>query len=699
MLPYELTQSVTGGNTIDSIIETANQLYKVIQLQDAYQDTDQGSKEEHEHAKEHMIVTSKSIGGEIVEERLPEMPTTGGTGLERAKSAPLRNLSPPVSLIRLLKSTLLRLKRNLKHMQSLQSDVEKELKEQLESLTLVVKGVEPSTALHMSSAEQMEKSLDYMIKKLLDLISMVPVSLEKLDKKKESTDQEDDGSNNHRRRVVCLPAIHGTEKDLKGLAVSRDVQGKFEKLSSAHLRICLLSFAVFPENQEVNGTMLMYWWIGEGILPDGDKPEVAVKNILKEFTEKKLIEPVRNKYKVEPSSYKMTPFVHSSVVLISKEIGLFDMYHQGTKPTMNKSALNKVCLVEGSSSEARARGRIMDADGIETVFNVSERFPDFTYRWFSSMKNLKVLYLGSWQRSVSDIEMHNRRVMKDLGFLRKLRLLSFQGISTIKSLSRSASKLTELIVLDLRGCDYLEKLPDDIHKLKNLVYLDMTGCDALESIPLGLSWLSSLEVLKGFVIRDDEKATTCHLMNLVHLQRLRKLSIIVDRVEFRLDALFGDIAGFKALEKLKLRWGRRISLSKKQLEDRKPRSIPDIRRAPEEGYHLPKQLRKLDLQRFPDSELPGWLQPQNLKGLEKLHLRSWTDLKGFGALPKKPTDCGVTVLRLTCLQKLKVDWRELRQLYFPKLNFVEMYECPGVTFCPCDEDGIWRSDEWEGVSK
>lgn len=381
MLAYELTQSATGGNTIDSIIETANQLYKVIQLQDAYQDTDEGSKEEHEHAKEHMIVTSKSIGGEteIVEERLPEMPTTGGTGLERAKSAPLRNLSPPVNLIRLLKSTLLRLKRSLKHMQSLQSGVEKELKEQLESLTLVVKGVEPSTASHMSSAEQMEKSLDYMIKKLLELISMVPVSLEK--KKKESPDEEDDGGNNHRRRIACLPAIHGTEKDLKGLAVFRDVQGKFEKLSSAHLRICLLSFAVFPENQEVNGTMLMYWWIGEGILPDGgDKPEAAVKSILKEFTEKKLIEPVRNKYKAEPSSYKMAPFVHSSVVLISKEIGLFDMYHQGTKPTMNKSALNKVCLVEGSSRQPEAKGRRMNADHIETVFNVSERFPDFTCR-------------------------------------------------------------------------------------------------------------------------------------------------------------------------------------------------------------------------------------------------------------------------------------------------------------------------------
>lgn len=348
---------------------------------------------------------------------------------------------------------------------------------------------------------------------------------------------------------------------------------------------------------------------------------------------------------------------------------------------MKQSKLNKVCLVEGSSSQKEARSRIEDADHIETVFNVSEGFPDFTSKWFSSMKKVKVLYLGRWERTKHEIKVDSRRVMKNLSSMRKLRFLSFQGISTIKSLSRSVCKLTELIILDLRDCDYLEKLPEDIQKLQNLVYLDLTGCEALESIPMGVAWLPNLEVLKGFVVSDD-RAIACKLENLKHLSKLRKLSVTVDRENFGLHNLIEAIAEFAALEKLKVQWGSRISESMKR-----HLKTSELKRC------LPDNLRKLDLQRFPDSELPYWLQPRNLHYLHKFYLGSWRRLERFGDLPGRPTYCNVRVLRLTSLPKLKAEWRELSQFYFPKLEFLEMNECPKVTFSPCDGNGIWRSDE------
>ena len=51
----------------------------------------------------------------------------------------------------------------------------------------------------------------------------------------------------------------------------------------------------------------------------------------------------------------MTPFVNASVVLISKKVGLFDMYDEKEKPTMKQSGLHKVCLVKGSSLQDEAK--------------------------------------------------------------------------------------------------------------------------------------------------------------------------------------------------------------------------------------------------------------------------------------------------------------------------------------------------------
>uniref|UniRef100_A0A1J3CCE7 Uncharacterized protein n=1 Tax=Noccaea caerulescens TaxID=107243 RepID=A0A1J3CCE7_NOCCA len=53
----------------------------------------------------------------------------------------------------------------------------------------------------------------------------------------------------------------------------------------------------------------------------------------------------------------------------------------------------------------------------------------------------------------------------------------------------------------------------------------------------------------------------------------------------------------------------------------------------------------------------------------------------------------VEVLRLTSLPELRVGWIELKQIHFPKLTFLEKYECPRVSLTPCDGNGIWRSDQ------
>ncbi|KAG2244390.1 hypothetical protein Bca52824_093763 [Brassica carinata] len=610
--------------------------------------------------------------------------------LERSQSAPPALALVPFDdrLITRLQYHLRLLKQKLAKLAQLQTNVEEELTKHLDTLQSLI-GNFDSSRVTSQVTYWIKPDLQGMETKISELLYQVPLLSGKLEDQKAEVyaDQDDDQGTS----LIYFPGIHTNVEDLTRREVFRQVKQKFKELDIEQ-KICLLSFAVFPENQEVHRTMLMYWWIGEGILPVKEA-EVTVRQVLKAFTEKNLIEPVEERWKVAPSSYKMSPFVHSSVVILSKEIGLFDIYRQGKKPMMNISEMGKVCLVKGSSYQLEANPKRMPSRLIETVFNVSERLPDFTFSWFSEypsnkklmsklstnwFKSLKVFYLGRWERSKKrHIQVQDPQLMQCFNYLRNLRVLSFQGISGIRSLNSSVGKLQKLIILDLRECYDLKQLPEKIDSLGSLVYLDMTGCYMLEWIPLRLALLKNLEVLKGFVVSDEAyEGVACKLSYLKRLKKLRKLSIEINRDDLGVAQVMVDIVELKALTSLKVTWRRDLRI---------------IRTT--EIQSLSDQLKKLDLQRYPHEELPAWLHPRNLLFLKKLQIGGGRRLKGFGDLPDKATECSVEVLRLTSLPKLRVGWMELKQLYFPNLIFLENYECPRVTLTPCDGSGVWRSDQ------
>ncbi|CDY39428.1 BnaAnng05590D [Brassica napus] len=634
--------------------------------------------------KEQVLITSRSDVAHLTNpSQVPEK-----EGLKKTTSLPVPSLTEQDDTERYipkLRRNLRLLKEDVVKLQDLRCEVADEVGKHITPLEKLLKKVEKVSS-NAVLTKGMKKDLEDINKKIFNLMCQVPLLPNKRRKPGGLDSEGGDGENNG-KGIECLPAIHVNEEDLKRLAVFRHVRDKFKNLSSNHKKICLLSFAVFPENQEVNRTMLMYWWIGEGILPDEGKPEDVVEAILDEFVKARLIEPVENKRKVDPNSYKMTPFVHSSVVLISKEIKLFDIYRKGEKPTMHKSDLNKVCLVEGSSSQPEAKATKMpDVNLIETVFNVSERFPDFAFKWFSEDQPSAKKKFGPMSKTVfktakRHIEVENPELMRHLKHMTKLRLLSFQGISRIERLDDAVCKLRELIILDLRACYNLEKLPEKIDSLKALTYLDITDCYMIDRMPKRLSWLNNLVVLKGFVVSDaNDEEKVCTLAELVHLEKLRKLSITINKGDFSVNDLFLAVEEFKSLEKFKVAWGG-INEHKK---------VETTGGVVSKQIQLPKNLKKLDLQCFPDRDLPSWLKPHKLGGLEKLYIKGGTELTGFGKFETEETkECKVKVLRLKFLPRFKVEWRELGEL-FPKLEFLDKYQSPQVSFCPCDGIGIWR---------
>ncbi|KAG7532588.1 hypothetical protein ISN45_Aa08g002620 [Arabidopsis thaliana x Arabidopsis arenosa] len=351
---------------------------------------------------------------------------------------------------------------------------------------------------------------------------------------------------------IHLPGLHVAE-EFEISSAFEEVVEKFQGLDDVTQKLCLLSFAVFPENREVTRTMLMYWWIGEGFISDDS--ENKVKRILDAFSAKKLLEPVEDERKLLPNSYKMEPHVHSAVIYLAKKMDLFELYNDNGKPIMKKSSKKKVCLVKDSSLLRDAKTSVMEPKTLQTIFNSSERYPDFTFKWFPLMDSLRVLYLGRWEQTAKrHIEVESTEFLKNMKSLKNLRLASFQGISRIERLENSICALRELVILDLKACYNLEVLPSDIGLFEKLIYLDVSECYMLDSMPKGIAKLSKLQVLKGFVISESDHEDNCAVK---HLKNLRKLSITVNKYSFKVETLMRSLIGLQKLVSLKIAWGAR----------------------------------------------------------------------------------------------------------------------------------------------
>ncbi|KAF5477482.1 hypothetical protein F2P56_004119 [Juglans regia] len=498
----------------------------------------------------------------------------------------------------------------------------------------------------------------------------------------------------------------------------------------------LSCFAMLPENAVVKRRLLTYWWVGEELVKtsnDGKTAENYVDQILKTFREKGLIKPAKKELRGEAKSYRMHPLVRSVVIKLSEK--KFFAFNDNGILTGNLSDSNKRACVTKSSvpldtvltkeqvaeqdqevKKFDEEWRNLNQEHLFTIFNVNEPFPDLKLQllakkkelsvveWLSKMKNVKVLYLGRWQKSATyHIEVESIEFLKGLKSMKELRLLSLQGISRINELPSSIGKLSKLMILDVKACHNLEELPQEISRLKELRYLDVSDCYMLDRMPKGLSSLTKLQVLKGYVIGNPQSGSFGTLDDLKDLKHLRKLTISASshEVPTSKDPEFPtpkDLLALKslgtngALRKLTLAWG-----SKQGTVAQKTSRVPSYKKTPsmlrrklskKSSYEspeakLPEKLEKLDLQCYPGTEIPSWLVPSNMKSLKKLFIR------GGGLETLKNEKWTVETLCLKYLIGLKLDWIELQQR-FPNLAYLEKVGCPRITFCPCDEDGVWK---------
>ncbi|KAM3704908.1 hypothetical protein ACJW31_03G042100 [Castanea mollissima] len=543
------------------------------------------------------------------------------------------------------------------------------------------------TASSSSPEVPLSDYLTNINKKLMKIKYQIP-SMRKLSMTSSKTHSQASSRSNE---GIELPKLHKSECFLES-SFYDEIKGIFDDLHKEEEKFILSCFAVLTEGAVVKRRLLTYWGIGDGCLSETPE-EIIVDRILLKFKEMGLIEPAMNKRKQEVRSYKMDPLVRSALNKIFQEKKMFD-YDPNGNVVENSAPKNKAFLVkdEGKVSDDKSHSQQGDQQSLNlvpeklfTLFNVNEHSPDAklihlvrkkskdmnVVDWLSKMKSLKVLYLGRWQKSASyHIEVKSAEFLEGLKSMEELKFLSLQGISRVKELPRSIGKLTNLVVLDLKDCYNLELLPEEISSLKKLRYLDISNCYLLGNMPKDFSSLKELQVLKGFIIGRSKTRNLGTLEDLKKLQKLKKLTIIATRNEFPTPTDLGDLQELKALQKLTIAWG--IQPKKEPEKARKLSSVLKL-----------DELEKLDLQCFPNSTLT-WLKPGDLPKLEKLYI------SGGNLTTLEKSLWEVKALRLKYLSGMKTNWRELKEL-FPKLAYLERVKCPGITLCPCDENGVWQN--------
>ncbi|XP_009417414.2 disease resistance RPP13-like protein 4 [Musa acuminata AAA Group] len=449
------------------------------------------------------------------------------------------------------------------------------------------------------------------------------------------------------------------------------------------LKLCLLCFSIFPENALLKKRLMIYWWIGEGLVTPkrGKTAEEIGEDCLRKLIMNGMVEPVFRKRSSAIEYCKVHPWTRRMLISVARRNQFFDFDSEGV-PRSDFSVSRHACLVTargGDSQQTLSRGQ-SNASELIALFNVDEQYLRLDKSWFSEMRKIKVLQLGRWQRQAKHhIEVESTEFLEGLRGFKHLSYLSFQGISRITELPASIGKVSNLRILDLRACHNLEKLTSGITNLKKLTHLDVSECHLLEFIPKGISSLSELQVLKGFVVGDSRSKHPCRLNELAKLEKLRKLSMIIgNKVTVTEDEL-GDLKSCRALRSLTITW---IVLPPKKAVSRLTRMASMTMTS----LALPVGLEKLDLRCFPGKLAPEWLNPSALRSLKKLYLRGGT-LKSLG-LERFPPTWNVEVLRLKFLSELEVEWSQIRAS-FPGLVYLEIFQCGRLRSFPCDEDGVW----------
>ncbi|KAH1088973.1 hypothetical protein J1N35_016230 [Gossypium stocksii] len=379
-----------------------------------------------------------------------------------------------------------------------------------------------------------------------------------------------------REEAGKLPSPYQADGIFEKGSFLKEFQDRYKKLGERE-KLCLLCFAIFPENAEVSERLLRFWWEGERLWPTSE-PDKTVNKILEEFVEREFIEPVYKRSGSKGSCYKMHPIVRCLIVRLAQQANFF-YYDSKGYPEMEFFRSKKLCLVksdgpswwskdvlafkkEREKQKAQAQPQAHQGKDEQPVAGTmtikaqpqvqqgkDKKKPEagtITKEEKKQKKKLEDQERKDMEKKRKTLENYRINYLEDLQTLFNVskqfpelpkelfpkmkniyvlylgrwertaeRHMEVEDVDFLKGLKN----MNNLRFFSLQGISGIKKLTDSIGMLQNLRILDLKACHTLEELPEAVGSLKMLYYLD---------LSECYLLDKIptELSKLSKLEVL-----------------------------------------------------------------------------------------------------------------------------------------------------------------------------
>ncbi|KAH9551398.1 hypothetical protein CY35_09G013600 [Sphagnum magellanicum] len=379
------------------------------------------------------------------------------------------------------------------------------------------------------------------------------------------------------------------------------------KEADPRLQDCFTYFAAFPEDHKVKFQVLLWCWIGEGLVEDDseDDPEDDVYNLLMKLRRRSLIESIEKldgisddeREDIEETRCLRDYLLHVKEELDKEELDEVDLHEEELDEELDEESDEKSDeesdedLYEKFDEEVFPQYTkvhdvmrdlafyILRIDGGTTpakqlaLYQAGQNLTEFPPKWITECKQpLKARRLSLCQNQLETLPStfcapelltlllgHNQISDVPAGFLKGIQNLRVLDLSygMFRYLPEELGNLKHLVYLNLSHNSYLRELPESIENLQMLRNLNLSCCHNLRYVPSGVVGLASLQVLDtGFCSQlrwaehHEAEAKGVSLENIFGFKVLTHLRIEVANCQHVL--LPGNISALTKLEDLRL---------------------------------------------------------------------------------------------------------------------------------------------------
>ncbi|KAL5993611.1 hypothetical protein ACLOJK_041860 [Asimina triloba] len=460
-----------------------------------------------------------------------------------------------------------------------------------------------------------------------------------------------------------------TDSKKDGVVISR-LELSYEELPM-HLRPCLLCFAMYPEDYELESTRLIGTWIAEGFvwarrgktaLQIGEECLNELRNRFLILTDEEHVD--------ELSCYKVHDAVREMLIKIAREESFFSMHHRDklSRRVIIYENVPQEIIENYNSSRLRTLLAVVGTTNVPPILKAN----------LHKFQRLRMLHLQLVSATNTVESVAFSKWLKGIGSLHHLVYLHLERVYALTALPDSIGNLRNLQWLAIINCCNLKSLPSSITRLEKLTVLRVVGCDSIECWPKGLGKLPNLV--------DLQVENSCiSLSDLKQLKKLRRLFMQISHEEQVGEDECNVLQIPESLQLLYLSFHPDVSLAN---------AAGIARKIYRPLCHPLQRLQHLFLLYYPGENMPAWLSPASLPNLRRLVIV-------FGRIKKLDPgfffEWKVEMLVLVELEELEEDWANIERV-MPFLKRAEVVNCPKLeyseeAFQPRPYGGMtWKKD-------